>query len=160
MEQNDVMASEPMMVRPTTAYADVMTYLHGINISREDKLSVGRQLLFEAENEYLAKALSRLDYLASLPYDWDGYGASPVSAKVIEKMKAVVALSRDADWIGWTISPESNGALCLQSKQKMSSISVGTDEFSYYSCIDDREYGENYVPFSPENLLDTMRKIA
>jgi hypothetical protein len=125
-----------------------MAYLHGINISREDKVSVGRQLLFEAKNENLAKALRRLDHLATLSYDWDGYGAAPVSAEVVNNLKEVIAISRDADWIHWQISPESNGALCLQSRQQMSSISIGTDEFSYYSFADGKEKGEDHIPFS------------
>ena len=42
-------------VERSYTFADVMTYLHGINISREDKKSVGRRLLYEAENENKTK---------------------------------------------------------------------------------------------------------
>lgn len=153
-------ASEPIAANPMTSYADVMAYLHTIDISREDKLSVGRQLLFEAKNENQGNALSRLDHLAMLPVDWDGYGSMPVSSVVIANLKDVIAISRDADWADWTISPESNGALSLQSKQAMSSISVGAQEFSYYSCTPKYEIGESHIPFTPKRLLGIMRKIV
>ena len=154
------MVNEPVTTRPLTSYADVMAYLHGINISREDKVSVGRQLLYEAKNENHAKALRRLDHLATLGDDWDGYGAAPVSPKVINNLKEVIFASRDADWSNWQISPESNGALCLQSMLQMSSISIGTDEFSYYSCSGGKEIGGDHLPFSPKRFLGIMRKIV
>lgn len=154
------MASEPVLAAPMASFADVMAYLHTINISREDKVSVGRQLLFEAKNENRAKALGRLDHLATLTFDWDGYGATPVAPVVIENLRSVISVSRDADWACWMISPETNGALCLQSKQNMSSISVGANEFSYYSSTPEREIGESHVSFTPKRLLGIMRKIA
>lgn len=153
-------ASEPAMTHPMTSYADVMAYLHGINISREDKVSVGRQLLYEAKNENHAKALRRLEHLSTLCYDWDGYGAAPVSPKVISNLKEVISASRDADWTYWQISPEANGALCLQSINQMSSISIGTEEFSYYSFSGGKEKGEDHLPFSPKRFLGIMRKIV
>lgn len=92
-----IMATEPSVSRPMTSYADVMAYLHGINISLEDKASVGRQLLFEAKNASLANALNRLDHLSTLCLDWDGYGGLPVSPKVIENLRSALSVSRDAD---------------------------------------------------------------
>jgi hypothetical protein len=159
MTHTDI-ASEPITARPMTSYADVMAYIHGINISREDKMSVGRQLLYEAKNENQAKVLIRLDHLATLGFDWDGYGAAPVSTKALNNLREVLSVSRDTDWAYWMISPESNGALCLQSVQQMSSISVGTDEFSYYSCIAGKEKGEDHIPFTPKKFLGIMRKIV
>lgn len=140
-------------------YADVMTYLHGINISREDKKSVGRQLIFEAENENKTKVLNRLEHLSTLVYDWDGYGASPISNTVIDNLKKVIDLSRDEDWDAWMVSPETNGALGLQSKYHTSSISIGAYEFSYYSFTSENEVGENNIPFTAKGLLNIMRKI-
>lgn len=141
-------------------FADVMTYLHGINISREDKKSVGRQLIFEAENENKAKVLNRLEHLSTLAYDWDGYGAMPISNTVIDNLKKVIDLSRDEDWEAWMISPETNGALGLQSKYHTSSISIGAYEFSYYSFTSENEVGENNIPFTAPKMLNIMRKIV
>lgn len=159
-EDLTVKVNEPVAGYPMTTYADVMAYIHGINISREDKVSVAKQLLFEVENVNKANAINRLDWLATLSYDWDGYGASPVSSKVIENLRRVLSVSKDDDWSCWMISPESNGALCLQSSRNMSSISVGTDEFSYYSNPSTGEFGEDHVPFTPKRFLGIMRKIA
>ena len=147
-------------VARTGTYADVMTYLHGIDMPREVKKSVGKQLLFEAENENKAKALDRLDYLSTLKEDWDGYGAAPVSAVVIENLKNTIKISRDDDWESWMISPETNGALCLQSKRHSASISIGSSEFSYYSFTPESEIGESHIPFTIKQLLNIMRKIV
>ena len=137
-----------------------MIYLHSINISHDDKISVGKQLLFEAQNEYISKALSRLDSLSTLSHDWDGYNASPVAAKVIDNVKAVLAVSDNEDWKPWMISPETNGTLCLQSKTNTSSISMGINEFSYYTFSQSKEQGESHVPFTPGKFLNIMRRIA
>ena len=141
-------------------FADVMTYLHGINISREDKKSVGRRLIFEAENENKAKALDRLDYLSKLTCDWDGYGALPVSNVVIDNLKKVIDLSQDEDWALWMISPATNGTLTLQSKQHTASISIGDNEFSYYSCINTIENWADDIKFSAQSFLKIMRQIG
>ena len=159
MSQTD-MACEPVIVRPQTSYNDVMAYLHTINISREDKISVGRQLLFESENENKAKLLIRLDRLAMLGYDWDGYGAVPILPQVFDNLKGVVGISDDEDWTNWMVSPETNGTLCLQSKSRMSSISLGTNEFSYYSYSTKGEFGKSHISFSPKQFLTIMRKIV
>ncbi len=144
----------------TGTYADVMTYLHGIDMPREVKKSVGRQLLFEAENENQAKALDRLDYLSTLKENWDGYGAAPVSAVVVENLKKAIKTSRDDDWESWMISPATNGTLTLQSKLHIASISVGDEAYSYYSCINGDEDWSDNVKFSVKSLLKTMRMIV
>ena len=159
-ERHADIASEPVMARRATTFQDVMIYLHSINISHDDKVSVGKQLLFEAQNEYISKALSRLDSLSMLSHDWDGYNASPVAAKVIDNVKAVLAVSEDEDWKPWMISPETNGTLCLQSKTNTSSISMGMNEFSYYTFSQSEEQGESHVPFTPGKFLNVMRRIA
>ena len=141
-------------------FADVMTYLHGINISRDDKKSVGRRLLYEAENENKTKALSRLDYLSKLTCDWDGYGALPISNTVIDNLKKVIRMSRDDDWAFWMISPATNGTLTLQSKRHTASLSIGDDEFSYYSCINNTEYWADNVKFATQSFLKIMRQIG
>lgn len=141
-------------------FADVMTYLHGINISREDKKSVGRQLIFEAENENKAKVLNRLEHLSTLAYDWDGYGALPISNAVIDNLKKTVDSSRDEDWAVWMISPTPNGTLTLQSKRHTASISIGDEEFSYYSCINNTEMWADNVKFAISSFLKIMRQIG
>lgn len=147
-------------VERSYTFADVMTYLHGINISREDKKSVGRRLLYEAENENKTKALNRLDYLSKQTFDWDGYGALPVSPMVIDNLKKVIRISRDDDWAFWMISPATNGTLTLQSKRHTASMSIGDDKFSYYSCINNTEYWADNVKFATQSFLKIMRQIG
>lgn len=154
------MANEPMIARPMTSYNDVMSYLHTIHISPEDKRKVAKRLTEEVMGKNLSRVFERIDYLASLPADWDGYGALPVSRQVILIIKKVLLISDDEDWKYWMISPAPNGTLGMQSKRHIASISVGEEEYSFYSCNDGREDWGDHVEFTPERLLETMRQIV
>ena len=69
-------------------------------------------------------------------------------------------ISDDEDWKCWMISPAPNGTLGLQSKRHIASISVGEEEYSFYSCKDSKEDWGNHVKFTPERFLETMRQIV
>lgn len=64
------------------------------------------------------------------------------------------------DWENWMISPAPNGTLGLQSKLNVASISMGDEEYSYYSCRDGREDWGDFVPFTPSGFLEVMRRIV
>ena len=158
--ENVLCAEEPMMVNPMTSYADVMRYLHSIRITPQVKESVGRRLLLEATEPDLAKAFARLDDLSQLKADWDGRGAKKISYYVLNNLRNVLLISENDDWKNWMISPDTNGALGLQSKRGIATISVGDKEFSYYSETSMGEVWKSHVAFSPEVFLNVMRKIA
>lgn len=161
MEDSEVMiAAEPALAYSTNSYADVMGYLHSIRITPEVKESVARRLLVEVTEPYLAKAFSRLDELSQLKTDWDGRGAKKISYYVLRNVKDVLLISDNADWEYWMISPDTNGALGLQSKSGKASISVGDKEFSYYCLTANGEEGKSHVAFSPESMLSIMRRIV
>ena len=87
MEENGVMkASEPAVAYPMTTYADVMAYIHSINISREDKEKVAHRLTVELTGPYLSQAFDRLDHLSQLKDDWDGYGAKKISYHIMSSV--------------------------------------------------------------------------
>lgn len=129
-------------------------------MTHEDKEKVAKRLTLEVTGKYLKKAFVRLDHLATLKNDWDGEGALPISRKVINNVKGVLAISEDADWEDWLIGPDSNATLGLQSKTTTAAISIGTDEFSYFARINEERLGESHVAFTPEDLLGIMRKIS
>jgi hypothetical protein len=163
MKQNTTpvdMASEPVMARPMTSYNDVMGYLHSIRISEEVKRSVAQRLMVEVTGKNLSKAFARLDHLSQLQDDWDGYGAEKISYQVVSNLRQVLLISDDKDWENWMISPAPNGTLGLQSKLNAASISMGDEEYSYYSCRDGREDWGDFVPFSPSGFLEVMRRIV
>ena len=82
MEDNgSMMACEPSVGYTTTTYADVMDYIHSIHISREDKEKVAVRLSFEVSQPALSEAYERISHLSTLPKDWDGRGALPISHK-------------------------------------------------------------------------------
>ena len=153
-------ASEPSVAFGTYSYSDVMDYLHSIRITPEVKESVARRLLVEVADPYLSKAYTKIDELSLLAKDWDGMGAKMISRRVIDNLKKVLSISSNIDWESWMMSPDTNGAVGLQSKSGMSSISVGDKEFSYYHETECGEEWEDHVEFSPEKLLAVMRKIS
>ena len=154
------MASEPVMARPMTSYADVMAYLHSIRISQKVKESVGRRLVTEATEPHLAEAFARLDHLSQLEDDWDGYGGRKVSYQVLQNLRNVLLISDDEDWKYWMISPDPNGCLGLQSKRHTASISIGDKEYSYYSEKGAKEDWADNVKFTPSSFLQVMRRIV
>lgn len=161
MEDNGVMkASEPAVAYPMTSYADVMSYIHSIHISREDKEKVAKRLTIEVTGQYLSKAFDRLEHLSQLKDGWDGYDASKISYSVLQNLREVLLISDNEDWEYWMISPAPNGSLGLQSKRHPASISVGDKEFSFYSETEKGEdWGDN-IKFNPSDFLAIMRKIV
>ena len=153
------MVQEPVLARPMTSYNDVMSYLHTICISPEDKRRVAKRLTLEVTGKNMSRVFDRIDYLSSLPSDWDGYGAQPVARKVILNLKEVLLLSDDNDWEDWLIGAEPNATIALQSRKNRASMSLGKEEFSYYALIDGKERGESHVVFSPNRFLDIMKSL-
>ena len=158
-EKEKYIASEPVVARPLTSYADVMYYLHTIDISHEDKEKVAQRLTLEVNGKNLSRAFSQLDHLATLQQNWDGRGALHISRKVINNVKHVLAISDDEDWEDWIVSPGTNSTLYLVSKSHRASVSVGVEEYSYYGRIDGKDVGENHVVYNPAGLLDVMHKL-
>ncbi len=154
------MVEEPMLAQPVSTYTDVMTYLHSIHISREDKERVAKRLTFEVTQPAIAKAYETIEKLSFLKKGWDGEDALPISYKVLKNIKDLLLISDNSDWENWTISPDGNATLGLQSKGNRALVSLGALEFSYFVKKNGRKYGESHVAFSPEVMLSVMREIG
>ena len=160
MEDNvSTMASEPVAAYSTTSYSDVMEYMHSIHISREDKEKVAKRLTIEVSQPALAEAYERIDHLSTLPKDWDGHGALPISYKVLRNIKRVLMLSQNSDWEHWMIAPDTNATLCIESETTGAVISLGAYDYSYFAKIDGVRYGESHIDFNPESFLELMRRF-
>ena len=160
MEEDGVMkVSEPAVAYPIASYSDVMDYIHSVHISREDKEKVAQRLTVEVTQPALAETYDRIDHLSTLQKDWDGEGALPISPKVIRNIKSTLMISENSDWQNWTISPDGNATLGLQSKKQKALISIGALEFSYFAMIEGKKCGESHIPFTPETLLSVMRRF-
>lgn len=94
-----------------------------------DKKKVANRQMLEVNGSNFSRIFERLDYLASLSNNWDGYGALPVSRKVIGNIKAILLISDDEDWLDWLIGAEPNATIAIQAKTKVASISIGNKEF-------------------------------
>ena len=142
------------------SYAEVMAYIHSIPLTPEVKANVGRRLVQEVTEPALAKAFAKIDELAKLRNGWAGKGSYAISPVVLKNLKQVLLISENDDWTEWTISPDVNATVGLQSKTTQALISLGTTEFSYYTVKGGLEQGDSHVAFSPEAFLNVMRQIA
>ena len=142
------------------SYSEVMAYLYSIPITPEVKETVGRRLVQEVTEPALAKAFAQIDEIANLRNGWAGKGSYAISPVVLRNLKQVLLISDNADWTEWTISPDANATVGLQSKTTQALMSLGVKEFSYYSDKGGQERGESHINFSPEVFLDVMRQIA
>ena len=143
-----------------SSYVDVMTLLHSISITPEVKESVGRRLVQEVREPALANAFAQIEKLSELRKGWAGKGSHAISPVVLKNLKQVLLISDNADWTEWTISPDVNATVGLQSKSSQALISLGTEEFSYYTDKDGQEQGASHLSFTPEAFLRVMRQIA
>lgn len=161
MEDNvSTVASEPVVAYSMASYNDVMTYLHSIHISREDKEKVAQRLTVEVTQPALAEAYERVDHLSTLQKDWDGHGALPISQKVLRNIKSVLMISDNSDWEHWMIAPDTNATLCLESDTTGAVISLGAYEYSYFAKIDGVRYGESHIGFTQDSFLTLMRRFG
>lgn len=154
-----ITANEPVASYGTNSYSDVMMMLYSMPITSEVKERVTHRLVLEMKGKYLSQTISRINYLAALRDDWDGFGASRILPQVISNIRSVVLISEDADWHDWTISPNTNGTLFLQSTKRICSLSLGTHEYSFFSKEKNGRRGESHLPFSAEAFLAQMRLL-
>lgn len=155
------MASEAAVATAEpVSYAEVMHYLHSIHLMREDKERVAQRLTLEVTQPALANAYERVDHLSLLKKNWDGRVALPISHLVIGNVRQLLMISDNSDWETWLISPDVNATICLYAPNTEVSISLGSREFSYYAHKNGERLGESHVAFSPEVLLNVMRKLV
>lgn len=161
MEENgSLMARESAAGYATVTYADVMDYIHSVHMSREDKQRVKDRLSFELSQPAIEDAYARIEHLSTLQKDWDGEGALPISHKVLNNLKRVLMISKNADWENWAISPDSNATVGLQSSSTKACVILGAYEYSYYARINGVRYGDSHIDFTPESFLELLRKFG
>ena len=103
--------------------------------------------------------LERLSDYQEYEKGWDGDDALPLSSIVVKNFKKVLQKSTDSDLQGWTIYPAANGTLLLQHKERKSGINIGTQGYSYYINQNGKIEGENHLRFTPNAILETMKRI-
>ena len=134
-------------------------YVNETEISSLDYFNYSSEDL-PVEGENLSRVFARLRALFSLPFNWDGEGALPISPRVLRNLYKVLRISNDTDWQNWLIGPDTNGTVGLQSRVTDACFSIGSEDFSYYAEISSNEYHASHVDYSPTELLEMMRKIG
>jgi len=133
----------------------VMKSLLGITdvVVRRDVTS--RAVSKEREAIY-QQQLSRLDKLATLKADWDDEGALPIEPQTIMNVKRMIEQSDDTELKKWTIFPDVNGTILLESNSGDATVSIGNKDFSFTSS---RLKGSR-KRLTISSLLNVMRKIS
>ncbi len=153
------MAAEPAVAFGTVGYGDVMSYIYRMDIPVGVKERVGQRLMAESKSKYLSGTFDRVNHLSRLKDNWDGEGASHILQEVLDNIRKVLMFSDDCDWRIWTISPDVNGTLVLQSDDALSAISLGCDEFSYLSRHNGKRVAKSHIKFSVDSFLNIMRTL-
>ena len=113
--------------------------------------------LFDEMNSFLTEDNS---FTASEPLASDDDDALPLNKTVIQNFKNVLRKSDDSYLRGWLLFPERNGTLFLQNNLYDAGINIGAKDFSYFINKDGKVTGENAKRFSPEAVIETMKKIC
>ncbi len=150
-------AAEPVMARTMTPFDRVMVFLHGSNMTLDTKRAVSRQLRKEVADENLGYLKSRLSQFAGLGKGWDGEDALPAEPKATENMKDILFSCRPDDVADWALFPNTNGTYLLQKQHAL--INIGEKQFTYWAEADGKDIGEEYVPFSVNEVLKAIRTI-
>lgn len=158
-DTNTNTAAEPTATFGGSTYADVMMMLYSMPITFAVKQQVTQRLVLEVKGKNLSRAINAVNNLNALRDDWDGMGASRILPPVISNIRAVLLLSTDDDWANWTISPNSNGTVFIQSTKYISSLSLGTAEYSYFTKKDGHREGKSHLPFDAKEFVSIMRYL-
>ena len=153
------MAAESAVAFGSVGYGDVMSYIYRMEIPVGVKERVGQRLMTESKSKNLSETFDRVNHLSRLKDNWDGEGASHILQEVLDNIRKVLMFSDDGDWRLWTISPDVNGTLILQSDDALSAISLGCDEFSYLSRHNGKRVAKSHVKFSVDSFLNIMRSL-
>ena len=153
------MAAEPTVAFGTVGYDDVMSYIYRMGIPSNIKERVGQRLMTESKGKYISDTFDRINHLSKLRDNWDGDGASHILQEVLDNIRNVLMVSDDGDWRVWTVSPDVNGTLILQSEDALSAISLGCDEYSYLSRRNDKRVAKSHIKFSADSFLNVMRTL-
>ena len=99
-----------------------------------------------------------LDDIAMLKEGWDAYGeAVPVNTVVINHVRKILSRCKPSDLSEWRLSPNVNGTMLLELDD--AAISIGIDSFTYYAEVEGKDIGEEYLPFTVDGVINTIRKI-
>lgn len=152
-------ANEPMVAFASPSYTEVMATIYRMGIPATVKERVGQRLVTESRGANLTNALNRVAHLAKLKDNWDGDGASHILSEVLDNIRSVLMFSNDNDWQNWSISPDVNGTLILQSDDALCAISLGSHEFSYLSRRGGKRIGDSHIKFTENSFLNVMRSL-
>ena len=141
-------------------FREIKPWLDSEAILRKIIASVRELVAVPSKGVFYTKLLEKLSDYQEYEYDWDGDGALPLNSQTVKNFKAVLKQCDDDNLANWSIFPSANGTLLFQYNNKKSGINIGKSDFSYYEIADGNVKGENSLPFSPEKVVECMKKIS
>lgn len=107
------------------------------------------------------KWLDKLDELSSMPYNWDGYQAYPISKVVVDFTRDLISKLNDKVLEKWWLVPVANGTLEILPCSKVKAfISLGTDGFSYGAKAPEKATISGKEPLTIKNATEIINEIT
>lgn len=108
------------------------------------------------------KLASILNRISKLDYDWDGYGAKPISRIVIANIIEIGRALFNWDFSLWQVSPSVNGDVYInyKGKDKLAGILVGESVFTYFVEQNGKLFGKENCEFNIKTIVNIMRRIS
>lgn len=104
--------------------------------------------------------LFRLEELKAQPANWDGFGAVPLEFASYKNMLAAINNTPQEALTHWTLFPDTNGTLLLTTdSDKLASISIGNEYFSYVAIVDENNKIQGQESFTPAAFAVAISRI-
>ena len=158
MENSGLMTSNYNSTIPISIFNTVFNCLNDNRVTIDTRRAVYHRLQSEIADENLINMKNRLVEFSKLKAGWDGYGeAIPISPKAIKNTEQILTACRPSTLTEWRVFPNVNGTILLELEN--AAISIGDDGFSYWFEADGKDFGEEYVNFSVDNVVTAIKKI-
>jgi hypothetical protein len=114
---------------------------------------------FSSHAKYYYSLMMRLDEIAALGFNWNGYDASPIDVKVIHEAKCFIQYLKDISSV-LSIFPTARQSIQIESEQdhKYCEAEVFSDHITIYAETDGIELiNKSFV--TPELAVNGFRKV-
>lgn len=155
-----------IVMEATTQYNDIMVRVpigNATNTLTEYTNSRGWMTVVlpnKESNTTRQDMLFRLEELKAQPENWDGYGAVPLEAASYQNMLSAINNTPQDALTHWNLFPDTNGTLLLTTdSEKLASISIGNEYFSYVAIVDENHKIQGQEPFSPAAFAIAISRI-
>lgn len=109
----------------------------------------------------IIKFKKRLFDLSQLKDGWDDEHAIRIFPEVIGNIESALKAEDDGDlWGKWIAYPDVNGTITLMKKDGTASVSVGTNEYSFFGLRNGQQQSGDNEPFKADSLVEVLKSFS